>query len=177
MFRRLKKMRKHEKESNDAGHSLLVYDRAQKLIAKYESTHDASLLDEMRVIKPQLQEAISSHFSAFANAPKEVALVKAIPAMAYNQLGGLSLYLEEYSEAWDYYEKSRQLALESGNARDIVQSTNNLGSVALQQGDLEVALEQFELAASYCSDLPAKDKWMHGRIKKNIEMIKRKLGR
>lgn len=169
-------MWKRKKKPKDMDHPTVIYDQAQKLVTKYESTQDPRLLDEMKVIKPKLQEAVANSISVFANAPKEMVELKAIPAMAYNILGGLSLYLQEYSEAWDYYEKSRELALESGVASEIVQATNNLGSVALNQGDYDVALEQFEMAASYCSGLSFKDKWMRKQIERNIEMAKGKLG-
>lgn len=163
------------KTSEDAESAIVIFDKVQKLIAKYESTQDSHLLDEMRMIKPQLQEAIK-HFSKLSDAPKDMAELNAIPAMAYNQLGGISLYLNEYSEAWEYYEKSRQLALKSGVAREIVQATNNLGSVALKQHDYDVALDQFKMALRYCSGLSPKDKRMRKQIERNIQTAKSELG-
>ena len=168
-------MWKRKKESKGAGDLAAIYDKSQKLIAEYESTQAYHLLDEMKVIKPQLQEAVSA-MAALCSGHNEVKELKAVLAMAYNSLGGLSLYLQEYSEAWDFYETSRHFALESRVAREIVQATNNLGTVALKQGDFDVALEQFEMAASYCSDLSSEDKWMGKQIERNIEMAKRKLG-
>lgn len=170
-------MWKRKKGPKVADNPIVICDKAHDLIAKYESTQDPSLLEEMKAIKPQLQEAIKNSFSNFSNVPKEMAMLKSVPALAYNKLGGLSLYLKEYSEAWDYYEKCRQLALEAGFTREIVQATNNLGNVALIQGDFDIALEQFELAASYCSDLSSDDKWMLEHIEQNIERAKSKLGK
>ncbi len=169
-------MWKRKKEQKGGGNFAVLYDKAQKLISEYEKTRDSRILLEMKKIKPQLKEATSSMSTLFSG-KGNMAQLKAIPAMAYNSLGGLSLYLQEYSDAWDYYEKSRQLALESGVAKEVAQATNNLGSVALEQGDFEIALEQFEMAASYCNDLSIEDKWMHKQIERNIEAVKSKLGK
>lgn len=182
-----------------AGEFAEIHDRAQKLVTEYESTHEPHLLDEMKAIKPKLQKAIFAYSKLVAGmvprdgAPPEVALLvpKLGLAMGYNILGGLSLHLEEYGEAWDMYEKSKQLGLELQDekgivqsttalelvARTLVQSTNNLGSVALNQEDYRVALEQFQMAASYCSGLSSEDKWMRQQIEQNIERVKGKLGR
>ena len=54
-------------------------------------------------------------------------------------------------------------------------NTNNLGTVALEQGDYEEALEQFQNAARYCSKLSLKDMGIRRHIKRNIEMVKRKI--
>ena len=169
-------MWKRKKEQKGVDDFPVIYDKAQKLISEYERTRDSRILPEMKKIKPKLKEAAHA-MAALITGKKDSGQLKAIPAMAYNQLGGLSLYLKEYSDAWNYYEKSRQLALESGIAKEVVQATNNLGSVALEQGDFEMALEQFEMAASYCNDLSTEDKWMHKQIERNIETVKSRLGK
>ena len=146
-------MRKRKKEAKgaDPQYAIEAYVKAQDLIARYEATQDPALLPEMRKIKPDLQAAVRS-MSGLLRVPKERAQLKAIPAMALNSLGGICLYLKDYSEAWDCYEKSRDLALESSVPREIVQATNNLGSVALNQRDFDVALEQFQMAHEHCAD-------------------------
>jgi hypothetical protein len=111
---------KRKREHKGVGNFAVIYDKAQKLISEYERTRDSRILPDIKKIKIQLQEAASEMSSLFAGV-QEMAEIKAIPAMAYNSLGGLSLYIQEYSDAWDYYEKSRQLALESGVTKEVVQ--------------------------------------------------------
>ncbi len=151
-----------------------TYDQAQKLITEYESKQNPRLLEKMRAVKPHMQKVTQALSDRIAGM-EDVAPMKTTLAMAINICGGLSLYLKEYEEARGFYEQSRQLALESGDKKEIVMNTNNLGTVALEQGDYEEALEQFQNAARYCSKLSFKDMWIRRHIERNIEMAKRRL--
>ena len=133
--------------------------RVEELQSEYESTLEPDLLDEMKAIKPKLQKAIFNYSKLVAvlvprdsALPEEKILPKLLLINGYNILGKLIVYLKEYMEAWDLFEKNKQLGLKLQDEKGIAQSTkatglvasalfdstNNLGIVALKQEDYSI---------------------------------------
>ncbi len=125
--------------------------RVGKVIAEYEKTRDPRLLDTMRRLKPA---ALTTAMLLEAPHPRGGTLGGSTTASAYKLLGGLSLYLAEFGEAWDRYDKARQIAEAEGNTEEVVVALNNLGTVAYEQKDYGVAIELYRDAESRARGLP-----------------------
>ncbi len=149
--------------------------KAQKLILEYEQTQNPHLLDEMRKIKPLCQVAVRALTSLQGR--KSRVIEEKNLAMAYRMLGGISLYLEEYSEAWDIYSEAKRVAEETENIEELAGAINNMGLLALNQGDYEVALELFREAETYLSRLPSNSTlipYLRNNIQKAKKMLREK---
>ncbi len=147
--------------------------RAQQLLGEYEATRNPAQLEEMKSLKPLCHLAAESLARGMRRCDSVVQVqelrqplkefVGLHVAQHYLALGGLCLYTGSYSEAWDAYDAARQVAEDINNIHELVQALNNLGWVALVQGDFDIAIEQLQSAADYLDRLS-----MSAPIRRNV---------
>ncbi len=160
---------------------------ANALVLEFGKTRRTELLDELRDLKlPCLQAAealgmalqVASHSAEQDLQENLKPVIKHLFGLAgseaYITLGGISLHLKEYAEAWDQYEKGRDLAKQIGAVAVMVMAINNMGWVAFEQGDFGVALELFQEAKSHFVRLPP-DAEIRANVNTNIQLTEARL--
>lgn len=152
-----------------------TYDQAQKLVTQYEQSRDPQLLEKMRGLRPIFTEALENHSKATAGVDDPAGILNTMLAMGYRIQGGLSLYLEDYAEACESYEKAKDLALRNQNYKEAAMAANNLGTVARAEGDYARALEAFREALEYVSHAHDAEDFIPRQIQQNIAEMERML--
>lgn len=129
--------------------ALMAFQDAQAVLVEYEETRDPSLLSRVRSVKPRCEAAIDTWLSSLngmsEDHPLRPVLLKGL-SMVYRMLAGAHMYLAEYDDAKSCYESARDIGHEIGEASEIVQPLNNLGLIALEQGNPAEAVDYFRQA-------------------------------
>jgi tetratricopeptide (TPR) repeat protein len=133
-----------------------------EVLDKYEQTRDPALLPAMRAIKPRCEAAIETWSSMLDALPEGVLdpsrqqlqqpgeparqVLLGSLSMMYLKLGCAHLYLGESDDAKSCFERARDTGIETGRASEVAQAANNLGLIAIEQGDMTGAARYFRWA-------------------------------
>ncbi|MDJ0771557.1 MAG: tetratricopeptide repeat protein [Ilumatobacter sp.] len=151
----------------DFGSAIAVYQQAELVLTAYEASGGAVGSDKLRDIKVDLEEAIDLQLAVLAKTDDERRPPFAMLLCGlYRFLGGAHMYLEEYGPAVDCYESARELGADMGFSSEVVQALNNMGRIAMQQGDAAEAARQLKRAVA---GLDAETEAKFGReVRKNL---------
>jgi tetratricopeptide (TPR) repeat protein len=119
------------------------------ILNDYEQTRDPALLPTIRAVKPRCQSAIDTWLSSLEAAPEDSPVRQVFLtslAMMYLKLGCAHLYLSETEDARNCFEHARDTGIQTGRSSEVAQAANNLGLIALEQGDMSEAASYFRWA-------------------------------
>lgn len=154
--------------------ALEAFQKSQDLLIEYEKTKNPALLPKLKSVKPECQNAIDFWLSFLNESEETDPIIRKVQlttlSMTYRMLGGVHMYLSEYTDAKNCYESAREIGKELDDASEVVQSLNNLGTIALMQDDPAKATELFQCALD-CLDGET-EREFGPTLRKNFRMAK-----
>jgi len=113
------------------------------IIYMYQNEYDASVKYYFKAIKFH-KETLSMMKEGKFNYPGITSSsIRKSLSQAYNNVGGIMFYKDDYAKAIEYYQKSLLLDRELGNNKGIAGSLNNIGGIYMRQEKNDRALENF----------------------------------